>query len=204
MVRKVSAAIIVSLGVALVPIANQAFAGSARALLPVAAWGTYGGLSVGPYGGLNIGPYSSPFAGLYVDANRFTCTYDIPWDWAHRCPPIANPPEPPLAPAARAPSCAPQPVTVPGVTEKIRRLLWFAAEKAVVTARRPHRRVFLGTRRSQAGDLRIDRDVIFCRRTTGKFADFSPFRIRHALMKVSRSAFIVSACVVGMPCGKPL
>jgi hypothetical protein len=61
MVRKVSAAIIVSLGVALVPIANQAFAGSARALLPVAAWGTYGGLSVGPYGGLNIGPYSSPF-----------------------------------------------------------------------------------------------------------------------------------------------
>jgi hypothetical protein len=78
MVRKVSAAIIVSLGVALVPIANQAFAGSARALLPVAAWGTYGGLSVGPYGGLNIGPYSSPFAGLYVDANRFTRTYDIP------------------------------------------------------------------------------------------------------------------------------
>jgi hypothetical protein len=112
-----------------------------KALLPVAAWGTYGGLSVGPYGGLNIGPYSSPFAGLYVDANRFTCTYDIPWDWAHRCPPIANPPEPPLAPAARAPSCAPQPVTVAGVTEKIRRLLWFAAEKAVVTARRPHRRV---------------------------------------------------------------
>jgi hypothetical protein len=43
MVRKVSAAIIASLGVALVPIANQAFAGSARALLPVAAWGTYGG-----------------------------------------------------------------------------------------------------------------------------------------------------------------
>ena len=31
-----------------------------KALLPVAAWGTYGGLSVGPYGGLNIGPYSSP------------------------------------------------------------------------------------------------------------------------------------------------
>ena len=108
--RKVSAAIIASVGVALVPIANQAFAGSARALLPVAAWGTYGGLSVGPY----IGPYSSPFAGLYVDANRFTCTYDIPWDWAHRCPLIANPPEPPLAPAARAPNCAPQTVTVPG------------------------------------------------------------------------------------------
>jgi hypothetical protein len=41
--------------------------------------------------------------GLYVDLYRpgFTCTYDIPWDWAHRSPP----PEPPFAPAARAPSC---------------------------------------------------------------------------------------------------
>jgi len=122
MVRKVSAAVIVSLGVALVPIANQAFAGSARTLLPIGAWGSYGGigggpyggLNVGPYGGLNPGPYSGPFTGLYVDVNRFTCTYDIPWDWAHRCPPIANPPEPPLAPAARAPSCVPQNVTVPG------------------------------------------------------------------------------------------
>ena len=122
MVRKVSAAVIVSLGVALVPIANQALAGSARALLPVGAWGSYGGLGsgvyggpgVGPYGGLNLGPYSSPFTGLYVDVNRFTCTYDIPWDWAHRCPPMGNPPEAPLAPAARAPSCVPQTVTVPG------------------------------------------------------------------------------------------
>jgi hypothetical protein len=82
MVRKVSAAIIVSLGVALVPMANQALAGSARALLPVGAWGSYGGLSVGPYDGLsaglydglNLGPYSGPYTGLYVDANRFTCT----------------------------------------------------------------------------------------------------------------------------------
>jgi hypothetical protein len=41
--------------------------------------------------------------GLYVDLYRpgFTCTYDIPWDWAHRSPP----PEPPFAPTARAPSC---------------------------------------------------------------------------------------------------
>ena len=113
-VRKVRAAVIVSLGVALVPIADQAFAGSARALLPTAAWGSYGGLSVGPYGGLNVGPYSSPYTKLYVDVNRFTCTFDIPWDLAHRGPPIPNPPEPPLAPAARAQSCVPQTVTVPG------------------------------------------------------------------------------------------
>jgi len=38
MVRKVSAAVIVSLGVAPVPVANPALAGSARALLPVSAW----------------------------------------------------------------------------------------------------------------------------------------------------------------------
>ena len=65
-----------------------------------------------PNGGLSAGPFS----GLYVDVYRpgFTCTYDIPWDWAHRCPPIPTPPEPPLAPAARAPSCVPQNVTVPG------------------------------------------------------------------------------------------
>jgi hypothetical protein len=32
-----------------------------------------------------------------------------------------------------------------------------------------------------------------------------PFDVRHqALMKASRSALITSACVVGMPCGKPL
>jgi hypothetical protein len=81
MVRKVSAAVIVSLGVALVPMANQARAGSARALLPVGAWGSTGGLSVGPYDGLsglydglNLGPYSGPYTGLYVDVNRFTCT----------------------------------------------------------------------------------------------------------------------------------
>ena len=125
MMQKVSAAFIMSLGVALAPAANPALAGSTRAMLPVGAWGSYGGVNVGPFGG--IGPYGAiggpngglsagPFSGLYVDVYRpgFTCTYDIPWDWAHRCPPIPTPPEPPLAPAARAPSCVPQNVTVPG------------------------------------------------------------------------------------------
>jgi len=127
MVRKFSAAFIMSLGVALAPASNHALAGS-RAVLPVGAWGSYGGgVNIGPFGG--IGPYggigaygpngglsAGPFSGLYVDVYRpgFTCTYDIPWDWAHRCPPIPAAPEPPLAPAARAPSCVPQSVTVPG------------------------------------------------------------------------------------------
>lgn len=116
MMQKAFAAFVMSLGVALVPVSNQAFGGSTRALLPVAAWGPYGGLNVGPFGDLSAGP----FGGLYVDAYRpsFTCTYDIPWDWAHRCPPIANPPEPPLAPAARGPSCVPQSVTIPGADGK--------------------------------------------------------------------------------------
>ncbi len=120
MMRKVSAAFIMSVGVALLPASNHALAGSTRPVLPVGAWGSYGGVNVGPYGGVNSGPYgglgTGPFGGLYVDVYRpaFTCTYDIPWDWAHRCPPIAAPAEPPLAPAARAPSCVPQSVTVPG------------------------------------------------------------------------------------------
>jgi hypothetical protein len=42
----------------------------------------------------------------------YTCTYDIPWDWPHRCPPIVTPPELPAAPIVRAPSCLPQPMTV--------------------------------------------------------------------------------------------
>ena len=46
---------------------------------------------------------------------HYTCTYDIPWDWAHRCPPFVSPSEPPSAPVVRAyvPSCPAQTVTVP-------------------------------------------------------------------------------------------
>ena len=116
MVQKAFAAFVMSLGVALVPVSNQAFGGSTRALLPVAAWDHMADSTSSPFGDLGAGP----FGVLYVDAYRpsFTCTYDIPWDWAHRCPPIPNPPEPPLAPAARALSCVPQSVTVPGAGGK--------------------------------------------------------------------------------------
>jgi hypothetical protein len=44
----------------------------------------------------------------------YTCTYDIPWDWVHRCPPIVNPPVPPPSPVAFRPGCTGQTVTVPG------------------------------------------------------------------------------------------
>lgn len=48
------------------------------------------------------------------DAN-FTCTYDIPWDWAHRCPPFVSSSNPPAKPAVRAyvPGCPAQTVSVP-------------------------------------------------------------------------------------------
>ena len=38
-----------------------------------------------------------------------TCTYDIPWDWVHRCPLAVTPSE-----RAYAPSCSNEAVTVPG------------------------------------------------------------------------------------------
>jgi len=107
MKRKMYAALIMSLGVTLAT--SQAFGGSRN-------WGPFGGLNVGPYSGLNVGPYG----GFNVDVYRqmFTCTYDIPWDWVHRCPPIPNPPDVPAPPLVRAPSCIPQAVTVPGADGK--------------------------------------------------------------------------------------
>jgi hypothetical protein len=46
---------------------------------------------------------------------HYTCTYDIPWDWAHRCPAIVGSSEPPSAPVVRpyVPGCPAQTVTVP-------------------------------------------------------------------------------------------
>ena len=40
---------------------------------------------------------------------RYTYTYDVPWDWAHRYPPAVAPSERPYAP-----SCPEETVTVPG------------------------------------------------------------------------------------------
>ena len=58
-------------------------------------------------------------AGGYVvdtgpDAGRYTCTLNIPWDWPHRCPPLApvRPSYPPVA-VPYAPPCPAQTVRVP-------------------------------------------------------------------------------------------
>ena len=40
---------------------------------------------------------------------RYTTTYDVPWDWAHRYPPNVAPSDRPYVP-----SCSSEPVTVPG------------------------------------------------------------------------------------------
>src|SRR5258708_58091 len=56
--------------------------------------------------------YSEPFAdaGQPVSNDvRYTYTYDVPWDWAHRFPPNVVPSDRPYVP-----SCPTESVTVPG------------------------------------------------------------------------------------------
>ncbi|MGY0573384.1 hypothetical protein ACTGJ9_021750 [Bradyrhizobium sp. RDM12] len=56
--------------------------------------------------------YSEPFAdaGQPVSSDvRYTYTYDVPWDWAHRFPPNVVPSDRPYVP-----SCPTESVTVPG------------------------------------------------------------------------------------------
>jgi len=67
-----------------------------------------------PNGQPNVDVTQTIAGGLY------TCTYDLPWDWVHRCPPsfFASPPEPPPPPVMYAPGCAAQTVTVPGADGK--------------------------------------------------------------------------------------
>lgn len=67
-------------------------------------WPGWGDYSYGPTG--EPAPDNS---GSAVPDLRATCTYDIPWDWVHRCPPAVAPSD-----RAYAPSCSNEPVTVPG------------------------------------------------------------------------------------------
>lgn len=56
--------------------------------------------------------YSEPFAdaGQPISNDvRYTYTYDVPWDWAHRFPPNVVPSDRPYVP-----SCPTEQVTVPG------------------------------------------------------------------------------------------
>ena len=56
--------------------------------------------------------YSEPFADAgqpVTNDVRYTYTYDVPWDWAHRFPPNVVPSDRPYVP-----SCPTEQVTVPG------------------------------------------------------------------------------------------
>lgn len=56
--------------------------------------------------------YSEPFAGVgqpVTNDVRYTYTYDVPWDWAHRFPPNVVPSDRPYVS-----SCPTEQVTVPG------------------------------------------------------------------------------------------
>lgn len=56
--------------------------------------------------------YSEPFADVgqpVTNDIRYTYTYDVPWDWAHRFPPNVVPSDRPYVP-----SCPTESVTVPG------------------------------------------------------------------------------------------
>jgi hypothetical protein len=67
-------------------------------------WPGWGDYSYGP-----IGEPAPDFSQSAAPDLRATCTYDIPWDWVHRCPPAVTPSE-----RAYAPSCSNEAVTVPG------------------------------------------------------------------------------------------
>jgi hypothetical protein len=61
------------------------------------------------YGPTDGGPYAAVTTQPAYDGPRYTCTYDIPWDWAHRCPPAVAPSDKPYAP-----SCPTEVMKFPG------------------------------------------------------------------------------------------
>ncbi len=57
-------------------------------------------------------PYGEPSGGVVPPGSNdvhYTYTYDVPWDWAHRYPPMVSPSDHPYVPGCHAES-----VTVPG------------------------------------------------------------------------------------------
>src|SRR5271169_3079534 len=68
-------------------------------------WPAFGDYSNGPSTGEPMGELGQPIPGDI----RNSQAYDIPWDWAHRYPPIVTPSERPYVP-----SCPSETVTVPG------------------------------------------------------------------------------------------
>lgn len=134
--NKMYAALIASVSLALTLASNQALGGSRAAHHTRSAYkhSTYH-LSVARAGhhhrGLHRGAYGAywPGTGYYyalgngeapdvvipgpsVSEQQFTCTYDIPWDWVHRCPPAVSYSPPPSDPVAMS-GCTTQTVTIP-------------------------------------------------------------------------------------------
>ena len=70
-----------------------------------ALWPAAGGFFYGPSNGELMVDPAQPTSGDI----RYTYTYDVPWDWAHRYPPAVTPSERPYVP-----SCPAETVTFPG------------------------------------------------------------------------------------------
>jgi|SRR5262245_43687 len=129
MTSRVYTAFITFLGVAITLASNQAFgqlsaaAPSGPPAMPSARHNVAPHRNIGTFfpaaGGVFGGPFNSQ-PNLNLDVRQtitdgiYTCTYDIPWDWVHRCPPIVSAPVPPPPPVVLAPGCRPQAVTAPG------------------------------------------------------------------------------------------
>jgi hypothetical protein len=84
------------------PAAAHAFRQHRRGFIGPAVGGLYDGTDGA---GLVDAPQSQPAAGDV----RYTYTYDVPWDWAHRYPPNVVPSDRPYVS-----SCGAETVTVPG------------------------------------------------------------------------------------------
>ncbi|MFO1109812.1 MAG: hypothetical protein U1E61_11555 [Bradyrhizobium sp.] len=101
-------------GPAAVPFVSPGVPIGARPFSPHLHRGFAGGFW--PAGGYYYGgvPYGEPLTGsslpMSTDVN-YTYTYkqDVPWDWAHRYPPMVVPSDRPYVPG-----CSSEPVTVPG------------------------------------------------------------------------------------------
>jgi len=63
------------------------------------------GYGYGPSSGEPLSPAAPPAS----NDVRYTYTYDVPWDWAHRLPPMVTPSDHPYVPG-----CHDEAVTVPG------------------------------------------------------------------------------------------
>lgn len=76
--------------------------------VPGTFWPVTVGYDTGYYDGATGEPIAEPAPPISNDV-RYTYTYDVPWDWAHRYPPAVVPSDRPYVS-----SCPTESVTVPG------------------------------------------------------------------------------------------